>query len=290
MSSLPLTRVTINLTRLDQNMNLLQELAGDRTLWPAIKANAYGHGGVHIARRLLSRGFSTLCVAHAAEALDLIAAGVGARFVILSPDLGDTAEDAALNGLEPVVATVRQLKALSAAAVKHEREIRVHLKIDTGMGRVGFLPGEAAETLQAAFDYPGIRPVSVMSHFPRADEEDKEYSKNQLELFRRLAGQLRAMGIEQFHLANSAAIFDLPDARFDICRPGIAIYGLRPSETIQNPRVSELQPVLEWVTAITQLKKVPAGTGLSYGHTFVTSRESLIASVPSVMVTDLCVF
>jgi alanine racemase len=119
-----------------------------------------------------------------------------------------------------------------------------------------------------------------MSHFPRADEADKSFSRAQIETFRRVCAATRDAGIEVRHLANSAGIFDLPESHFDAARPGIAIYGLAPSKSIANPRVAELEPVLEWRTRITFLKEVPSGTGLSYGHTFHTQRPSLVATLP----------
>jgi alanine racemase len=119
-----------------------------------------------------------------------------------------------------------------------------------------------------------------MGHFPRADEADKTPSLDQLAAFHALAASPAGAGVELRHLANSAAIFDLPGAYFDAVRPGIAIYGLRPSAQIANPQVLALRPVLEWKTRITFLKEVPAGTGLSYGHSFHTQRPSLIATVP----------
>jgi alanine racemase len=119
-----------------------------------------------------------------------------------------------------------------------------------------------------------------MSHLPRADEADKTYSVEQLDRFRRVVEATRNQDIEFRHLANSAAIFDLPGAAFDAARPGISIYGLRPSPDIANPRVTELKPVLHWKTRVTFLKEVPAGTGLSYGHDFYTQEPSLIATVP----------
>ncbi len=119
-----------------------------------------------------------------------------------------------------------------------------------------------------------------MSHFPRADEADRTYSLAQLERFRQLAAATQSYGIEVRHMANSAAIFDLPRSFFDAARPGIAVFGLRPSRETANPRVQALRPALEWRTRITFLKEVAAGTGLSYGHTFHTRRPSLIATVP----------
>jgi alanine racemase len=119
-----------------------------------------------------------------------------------------------------------------------------------------------------------------MSHFPRADESDKSYSLEQMARFQKVIEATRGYAIEVRHMANSAAILDLPGSHFDAARPGIALYGLRPSPGIANPCVGELKPVLEWKTRITFLKEVPAGIGLSYGHTFHTARPSLIATVP----------
>jgi alanine racemase len=281
MSSLPLTRVHISLPNLDHNMGLLAELAGGRTLWPAIKADAYGHGARIIARRLVDSGCTTLCVAHAGEALELREAGIEARFVILSPDLGGAAPEIVAFGFEPVVCTALQLERLSGEAAARNKVLKVHLKVDTGMGRVGFAPDETAAAVRLVSSLPGIETASLMSHFPRADEADKAYSRRQVERFEKLAAETRPLGVSVFHMSNSAAIFDLPEARFDLCRPGISIYGLKPSADCVNPRSAELRPVLSWRTRITQLKEVPAGTGLSYGHSFTTGRPSLIASVPA---------
>jgi len=119
-----------------------------------------------------------------------------------------------------------------------------------------------------------------MSHFPRADEEDKSFSKDQIDIFRKVKEISKGYGVTMYHFDNSAAIFDLPDAYFDAARPGISIYGLKPSPTIANPRANELKPVLEWKTRIIYLKEVPADTGLSYGHIYHTKRPSLLASIP----------
>jgi len=119
----------------------------------------------------------------------------------------------------------------------------------------------------------------LMSHFPRADEADKTYSRQQLERFRELRDETRDQGIEVYHLANSAAIFDLPGSHLDAVRPGIALYGLPPSAGVVNPRVAELRPALEWTSRITFLKEVPAGVGLSYGHSYRTRRPSRVATL-----------
>lgn len=279
MSSHP-TIVTIHLDRLSRNLRLLQSLVGKCAVWPAIKANAYGHDAVIVARHLVDLGCGTLCVAHASEAEVLIRSGVAARFVLLSAGLSDPADMIVEYGLEPVVSELAIAREIARVAVARSRQVSIHVKVDTGMGRVGIHPDAAASFVETCQALPGLRVRGVMSHFPRADEADKGYSKEQTERFRRVVAGLNRQAIDYVHMANSAAIFDLPESHFDAVRPGIALYGLKPSLTMSNPRVEALQPVLEWKTRISFLKTVPAGTGLSYGHAFPTARESLIATIP----------
>lgn len=274
------TRAILHLDRLARNLGLLGELAGGRPLWPCIKANAYGHGAELVARELVSLGHDTLCVAHASEAVELREVGIEARLILLSAGLPEESELVVEHRLEPVVCSRATLDALSAAAERAGREVAIHLVIDTGMGRIGVSPDEAESFLARATELPGVRVRGLMSHFPRADEVDKSFSRAQIESFRRVCEALRPAGAPVRHLANSAGILDLPESHLDAVRPGIAIYGLAPSRHIANPRVAELEPVLEWRSRITFLKEVPAGTGLSYGHTFRTRRPSLVATLP----------
>jgi alanine racemase len=275
-----LTRACIHLGRLTHNLQLLQELAGDRPLWPAIKANAYGHGVEIIARHLVGLGYNTLCLAHVTEALVLVEAGIRARLLLLSATLPEHSEAIVASGCEPVVCTLEMVAALARAAEQAGKQAAVQLMVDTGMGRIGIRPDEVSGFLERCRAFPNVRVRGIMSHFPCADETDKTLSYTGMEQFRRVIDASRAYGIEVCSMANSAAIFDLPDAGFDAVRPGIAIYGLCPSQEIANPRVAELRPVLEWKTRITFLKEVSAGTGLSYGHRFHTHRASLIATLP----------
>jgi alanine racemase len=274
------TRAIIHLDRLARNLRLLGEIAGGRPLWPCIKANAYGHGADLVAPELVALGYDTLCVAHASEAVALRELGIEARLVLLSAALPEASESVVEHRLEPVVCTLATLESLSRAARRAGREVAIHLKVDTGMGRVGVRPGEVEDFLARAGGLPGVRVRGLMSHFPRADEADKTFSRGQVETFRRVCAQIDAHGIEVRHLANSAGIFDLPESHLDAARPGIAIYGLAPSTHIANPRVAELEPVLEWRSRITFLKEVPSGAGLSYGHTFHAPRPSLVATLP----------
>jgi alanine racemase len=275
-----LTRVYLHLDRLTHNLQLLQAQVGAVPLWPVIKANAYGHGAAPVARHLCALGYRTLGVADVAEAVFLADKGIDVTCVVLSATLPEHSEALVAYGCEPVVCTREMADALARAASTQGRRVSVHVKVDTGMGRVGIRPDEFAGFIEHCRALPGLHVRGIMSHFPRADEADKAYSIAQLERFREVVAATAAYGIEVRHMANSAGILDIPGAQFDAVRPGIALYGLRPSNAIANPCVNDLAPVLEWKTRITYLKEVPAGTGLSYGHAYRTPAPALIATVP----------
>jgi alanine racemase len=275
-----LTRAHINLDHLAHNMRLLQDHVGERPLWPAIKANAYGHGARIVAERLVELGYGTLCVAHVSEAIELVESGVRAQFIILSATLPENCKYVVEYGFEPAVCELDVVEELARIARKAGKRVSLHVKVDTGMGRIGIAPENVIPFLDRCTELPAISVKGLMSHFPRADEADKSYSHEQIARFRPLIDATRGFRIETYHMANSAGIFDLPESYFDAARPGISVYGLKPSLTMLSERVDALRPVLEWKTRITYLKEVPAGTGLSYGHIFHTERPSLIATVP----------
>jgi alanine racemase len=276
-----LTEAVIHLDRLTHNLRLLQAQVGERPMWPAIKANGYGHGTEIVARHLVGLGYHTLCVAHAPEAVALIEAGVGATYLVLSATLPEHAEAIVAYDLEPAVCTREMVATLAEAAAKAGKVVPLHLVVDTGMGRIGIRPDEVPGFVEFAHGQPALRLRGLMSHFPRADEADKAYSLAQIEDFRGVVEATGDAGFEVRHLANSAGILDLPTSYFDAVRPGIAVYGLRPSPEIASSLANDLQPVLEWRTRITFLKEVPVGTGLSYGHAYHAERDSLIATIPA---------
>ncbi len=256
-----LTHVIIHLDRLSHNMRLLQQQVGDRPLWPAIKANAYGHGAEIVARHLVDLGYDTLCVAHVFEAAALLEAGIEATFIILSATLPEHAEAIVAHGCEPAICTMDMAEALARAAERDGRCIPVHLKIDTGMGRIGIRPDEAAAFLDRCRQLPGLTVRGIMSHFPRADESDKGYSLEQIKRFRQVLNMTRGYGIEVRHMANSAAILDLPGSYFDAARPGIAIYGLRPSAEVRSP----LCPAIAAGTRMEKPDHLPQGGSGGHG-------------------------
>jgi alanine racemase len=219
-------------------------------------------------------------VAHPSEAQELLESGVRARFLLMTAALPDASEAIAAHGFEPAICARETAEALSRAAERAGHRLDVHLKIDTGMGRVGIRPDEVPAFLSLCRGLPGLRVRGLMSHFATADAADKRLAREQIAAFTELRDATRGAGDLVWHMANSAAVFDLPDSHFDAVRAGVALYGLAPSAEIANPRVHELAPVLEWTTRIAFLKEVGPGTGLSYGHAFVTPRPSLVATLP----------
>lgn len=275
-----LTKAFIHLDRLAQNWRLLRKQAGKSSVWPVLKANAYGHDAEIIAAHLVRLGCNRFCVADVEEAIALVDAGVRATFIVLSATLPQHCEALVAYDCEPVVCTLEMVEALAAAAKEAGKRLALHVKVDTGMGRLGIRPEDADWFLDRCRDFPTLRIRGLMSHFPRADEADKSYSLEQLARFKQIVEITKGYGIEVYHMANSAAIFNFPGSHLDAVRPGIALYGLQPSATMANPAARELKPLLEWKTQITFLKEVPAGAGLSYGHAYQTKQPSLIATVP----------
>lgn len=275
-----LTKALIHLDHLAHNWRLLQRQVGNTPVWPVLKANAYGHDAAIVARHLLHLGCRTFCVADVGEAAALADAGASAKFVVLSACLPEHAYALAQHHCEPVVCTLEMVEALAAAAKKAGEQLAIHVKVDTGMGRLGIRPDQAESFLDRCRDFPMLKVRGLMSHFPRADEADSSYSLAQLARFKNVIAAIHGYGIEVRHMANSAAIFNFPESHFDAVRPGIALYGLKPATTMAHPGVLDLKPVLEWKTQITFLKEAPAGTGLSYGHAFHTKQSSVIATVP----------
>ena len=275
-----LTQAIIHLDHLSHNMALLQKQAGNRPLYPAIKANAYGHDAKIIAKHLLGLGYTTLCTAHISEAAELVEKGIDATFIILSPTLAENSRYLVEYGFQPVVCSQVQLQSLAETAATKGKQITIHVKVDTGMGRMGVSPDQMLVFLDECKKYPEIIIGGICSHFPRADESDLSFSHKQIATFIQLKEKTKKYNIPLYHIANSAALFALPEARFDVVRPGISIYGLKPSASMQVPELEKLKPVMSLKSRITLIKEVVEGTGISYGHMYRTEKPSLIATIP----------
>jgi alanine racemase len=265
---------------LTHNLRLLQEQVRPAAVWPVLKANAYGHDAALILPHLWRLGCRTFCLADVEEAISLAERGLRATFVILSATLPQHSQALVAHDCQPVVCTTEMLEALAAAAIRSGKRAIVHVKVDTGMGRVGVTPEDLAQFLDRCRDFPALQVGGLMGHFPRADEADTSYSTAQLERFRAALATAKSYGVKTCHMANSAAIFAVPGSHFDAVRPGIALYGLQPSTAIAHSAARSLKPVLQLKTQVVFLKEVPAGVGLSYGHAFHTKTRSLIATLP----------
>lgn len=252
-----------------------------------VKANAYGHGAVRVAQVALQNGAGYLGVARVQEGIELRRAGIHAPILIFGYAASGSVQELVEYDLTPTVYSYQSAEDLSASVQKIGKKLRVHLKVDSGMGRVGLpTPATAENADDSAKEavriaaLPGIELEGVYTHFASADHRDKSSAVEQLERFSCFLAALNKAGIEApiKHAANSAAIIDLPEAHFDMVRAGIMLYGLYPSEEVDRARVL-LKPAMQLRSRVTQVKRVPAGFKVSYGSTYETRCATQIATV-----------
>ncbi len=245
-----------------------------------VKANAYGHGAAAVAKTLAGAGADAFGVATLEEGIELRHSGIGLPILVLAGAYDDQLAEFFAHSLTPVVHDLGRLKALEKSVKKRATTLNVQLKIDTGMGRLGLVAAECDSWIGELKKLNALKIEGVFSHFSHAESVEGNYTRKQLEIFNLIVERLRSENIRPalVHLANSAATITLPAAYFDMVRPGIMLYGVYPSPTMATD--ISLKPVLEWKTKILQLKKVPAGASISYGETFITKRESIIATLP----------
>jgi len=247
---------------------------------PVVKANAYGHGMIAIAREAVAAGADALAVARVAEALELRRGGIGIPILVFEIPSTASIGAALAEGIEFTVSTAASARDISAAASRAGTTCRVHVKVDTGMTRLGFpdrtAPGEIAELLRL----PRLELAGVYSHFATSDEADSTFALLQIARFHEFLGRLRREGVEPplRHMANSGAIIGLPDARFDMVRPGIMLYGYPPSRTMAQK--FPLTPVMSLVSTISMLRMVDPWTTVSYGRRYAAPCRTTIATVP----------
>jgi len=274
------TWVEVDLDRFARNLERLRALAGpEREMLLVAKADAYGHGAVEIARAAEGHGVTRFGVATLHEGLQLRQAQCHRPIIVLSPLLPAESEEAVAHGLEPTVADLELARALSEAAQRAARPTRVHVEVDTGMGRIGVREEEAVAFLQALAALPGLRIASLYTHFPDAEADDLDFARGQLGRFAQLLAQLDALGLRppRVHAANSAGFLNLPEARLDWSRLGLAAYGVLPSRADAG---LALEPVMSLRSRLVQVRLLPAGTPISYSRTFVTSRTTRVGVVP----------
>jgi alanine racemase len=272
--------IEVDLGAIEENIRAISRFVGPTTaVMAVVKANAYGHGLVPVARAALAGGATTLGVAILDEALALRDAGVDAPILILGCGLPEHAPEIVERRISQVVTNREMAGALSREAVRRGIPALVHVKIDTGMGRVGVMWQEAVDLIREIAGFPGLVIDGLLTHFPTADEPDRRFTDEQLSRFDRLLRQLARLNIRPRwrHAANSAAIAFIPESHYDIVRPGLITYGIPPTPA---PCALPLRPALSLKARLTQIKTVKAGEGISYGRTWVTSRRSRLAIVP----------
>lgn len=273
------TWAEIDLDRLAANLAAIRRRLGPVPLLAVVKANGYGHGAVEVARLLESEGADMFGVALPEEGVELRRAGIRAPILLMGGLTPDQADLVLAHALTPAVYRPDQVAALAAAAERRGITAAVHLKIDTGMGRLGVPAADVGAFAQILAEAaPHLTLEGCFSHFAVADDPADPFTDVQMEHFLAAVDAVGARGLQPtlLHLANSAAVIDRPPARLTLARPGIILYGYQPSEAIQP---LDVQPVLTFRSRIIFIKDVAPGTSLGYGRTYIASRPARIASL-----------
>jgi alanine racemase len=279
--------VEISLGSLAHNIHQLQSLLSAKThLMAVVKADAYGHGAVTVAETVLQAGASWLGVATVPEGIELREAGISAPILILgATHTPEQIKAIAHWQLQPTVCSFKQALVFAETLKTTNQFLPVHLKLDTGMSRLGPSWQQAVEFVQLIQGVPNLKIASIYSHLATAESIDQTILRQQQQNFEQAITQIKRSNLQLFqhkqiqpalHLANSAATLTAPDLHYDMVRVGLAMYGLYPAVHLA---VIDLKPVMQVKARITQVKKIPAGTGVSYGHKFVSDRAMQIAVV-----------
>jgi len=271
----------IDLAAVAHNVGVLRAAAAPAVVWAVVKADGYGHGSVDVSRAVLDAGAEGLCVALVQEARVLRDAGIDAPMLVLSAQPSGQAAEAVALGVTSAVIDAAGMAALDAAALDAGRIHDVHLKIDTGMHRMGCAPEDAADLAVLAAAASGLRLAGVFTHLATADEPDHPAVALQFARFDQALAAVRAVGVDPgvVHIANSAGALALPSAHRDLVRAGIAIYGISPGAGVDH-LASALRPAMSLHARVSRVQRVQAGEGVSYGLRHTVQRETTIATVP----------
>ena len=270
----------IDLGAIEHNVRAVREFVGPATQVMAIlKADGYGHGAIPVAGAVARAGATWLGVASALEGAQLREAGIETPILVLGAGFPEQAGEVVRYGLSQTVANGEVPEALSRAAAQAGVQVGVQIKVDTGMGRLGIMPDEAATFARRLLALPGLRLEGVFSHLATAEEEDPAYALGQLARFQQALQGLQESGVQAplRHIANSAGVVNFRQMHLDLVRPGLLAYGIAPGCKNMPLR---LRPALTWKSRLAFVKRVPKGTSLSYGRTYITVRETTIATVP----------
>lgn len=274
------TRVHVDLERLAQNYRAIQQDVGGATVMPILKANAYGHGLVRVGQLMQSLGAKILGVAIVEEGMQLRAAGISLPILVMGGILGSQAPLLMQHDLMGTVSTIENLEQLDDSAAAAGLTARVHLKIDTGMERLGAHYYDAESLLDASLKCKHLQVEGIFSHFASADAADLSFAKLQVERFQEVLSfyEKHSLPMPLRHMANSGAILQLPEAWFDLVRPGILLYGVYPSP--QSRRTVSVKPALTWLSRIVHSKEVLACHPVSYGSTWQSDHPVRVVTIP----------
>jgi alanine racemase len=276
------TRAEIDLSAIAANVALACRLAGSHTsVMAVVKADAYGHGAVPVAKTALDSGATWLGVATPEEAAPLRAAGIVSRILVLGPIASEQTDLVLAQDLDQCVSDPAQAEVLNQAARAQGQVVAIHLKVDTGMGRVGLRPREVRQAGEKIRSLSCVRLVGLMTHFADAEAEDPGFAREQLARFAEAARAIAAAGLAApiRHAANSAGLLLLPEAGLDLVRPGIMLYGYHPRGQ-RGGSEPLLRPAMRLRTEISQIHDVPRGESVSYGRTFVAPHDLRVATLP----------
>lgn len=273
------TRAEVNLGHLRHNLNVIRRAVGEVPVWAVLKADGYGHGAKAVARTLERAGAAGVCVALVEEGIELRQAGINIPILVIGGHYARAYGELLEHRLIPVIHQPEQLEDLAAELTYRESgPFSVHLKLDTGMGRLGIVPAELPRLVRLLEKHELVRLEGLMTHFARADSSDDESMLEQRAKFDEATAYLteRGFGPRLRHMANSAAIFAGPTHHLDLVRPGISLFGVAPSP--KYPR--ELLPVMRVRTEVVAVRTLEPGQSVGYGGTFTASRSSRIATIP----------
>ena len=274
------TWAEIDLDAMRHNLGVIKNFLGENVkMMAVVKANAYGHGISAVSQALVEGGIDYLGVATADEAMKLRDKGMSVNVLVLGAVLAEEAEACVKNNITLTLSDKELLESLKAIAVKTSLRPKVHVKIDTGMGRIGVWHENALDLIREVTAAKSIEIEGVYTHFSSA-ARDKMFTKMQLTYFEKVISDMKAEKInaKYFHASNSIAILDWDEAHFNLARPGILLYGVSPKRNMSEK--IGLKPVMSLKTKIVHLKEVPPGRSISYGRTYITQKDTKIATIP----------
>lgn len=281
MATLPQrTWVEINTAYARHNLAQIRRAAGKRSIMAILKANAYGHGAVEMARVFSREGIDAFGVGDSGEALELREAGIKGPILIVGAVIEGEMPAVVERDIEVNLHTVEMAEALQKEAARQGKQVRVHLKIDTGMGRLGMQPFQAVPFLHRMHNLKNLELVGLCTHFSYPYEENPNFTLRQLERFNVAVDVARRLGYDNLtlHAASSLALFRRKESLFNMVRPGVALWGLLPGD--EKGLAKKLKPVLAWKTRIVFLKDVPEGQPIGYNRTYYTPNPTRIATLP----------